>query len=192
MMFISDFDNNRIVGFPLGSFTATFLIGQTTFTSNSAATTASGLSGPWGLAFDSQDGVYVGDRANNRVVYFVSGSTTATLVYGQGGNFISGESGRSASTLNRPQGGNGNSGLPSCFPELTHLLEVALLSDGALAIADQFNSRTVVYSPARNTNAATLVYGQPDLVSRVSLSNPIGVAVDIAGSLLLFPILFLL
>jgi hypothetical protein len=40
-----------------------------------------------GIALDSSGDLYVADFGNYRVLYYPSGSTTATRGYGQGGSF---------------------------------------------------------------------------------------------------------
>jgi sugar lactone lactonase YvrE len=42
---------------------------------------------PYGVALDSSGNLYVADSYNNRVLFYPSGSTTATRVYGQLGSF---------------------------------------------------------------------------------------------------------
>src|SRR5579871_2295092 len=65
---------------------ATQVYGQPDFTTNTAnSVTAGSLNLPQGTALDANGGLYVVDSHDNRVLYYPSGSTTATRVYGQSG-----------------------------------------------------------------------------------------------------------
>jgi secreted PhoX family phosphatase len=71
----------------------------------------------------------VADLFGHRVLYYPAGSTTATRVYGQGGNLNSGTAnlgGVSAKSLNWPEG-------------------VAFDSSGNLYVVDDDNNRVVMY-----------------------------------------------
>ncbi|MEI7557099.1 MAG: hypothetical protein WCK19_17635, partial [Chloroflexota bacterium] len=97
-IYIADNANNRVLYYPatngIPDFTATRVYGQggdfTTGTNNKGTRTAISLYGPRGIALASDGGLYVADRDNNRVLYYSAGSTTATRVYGQGGDFTTG------------------------------------------------------------------------------------------------------
>ncbi len=74
-LFVGDTPNNRVVVYDTAAITdgeaAVNVLGQTTFTGLSAATTQSGLSAPYGIAYESGNGyAYVSDSANNRVMVF--------------------------------------------------------------------------------------------------------------------------
>ena len=71
-LIISDKGNNRLLVFdsPLANTVANQVIGQPDFFSNTAATTASGLASPKGLAVDRAGNLYVTDEDNNRVLRF--------------------------------------------------------------------------------------------------------------------------
>jgi len=61
--------------------TATKVWGQANYTNSSIpAPTASRLDRPTSVVTDSSGGIYVAERNNNRVLYFPSGSVTATRV----------------------------------------------------------------------------------------------------------------
>jgi hypothetical protein len=194
-LYVADYSNNRVLYYASGSATATRVYGQfssfsTTVTNNngsgvSGTPSANNLNGPTGLALDSGGNLYVADDTNNRVLYYASGSTTATRVYGQGGSFSSNtgnNGGISATSLNQPNG-------------------VALDSSGNLYVADWYNNRVLSY-PASGTitvmTTANHVYGQngsfttgllnntsgtANTVSATSLANPLGVALDSSGNL---------
>jgi hypothetical protein len=63
---------------------------------------ATSLSQPSGAAMDPSGGVYLADTFNHRVLYFPPRSSTASVVYGQGGSFTSNAAGLSASSLSSP------------------------------------------------------------------------------------------
>ncbi len=152
--------------------TATRVYGQ----NNNFGTTASGITAtsfytPTAVAVDSS-GVYVAESTNHRVLFFATGSTTATRVYGQGGSFVTAtqnNGGVSANSLNGPEG-------------------VAVDSTGVY-ISDTLNSRVLFY-PGTSTTA-TRVYGQGGSfgtptsnnggVSANSLNVPRGIFADGTG-----------
>ena len=128
-LYVADTSNNRVLYYPSGSIVPTKVYGQSDFTSSSTLNTSnSSLGGPNFLTLDSNGGLYV-STGENRVVYFPSGSTTATKVYGQGGSFtsrIQNNGGVSANSLSNPTG-------------------MAIDSIGRLYIADFGNSRILYY-----------------------------------------------
>ena len=85
-----------------------------------------------GVAVDSSGNLYVADYANNRVLFYPSGSTTATRVYGQGGSF----------TTSTAEQRRGQRQQLECNRE-----GVALDSSGNLYVADYANNRVLVYPP---------------------------------------------
>ncbi len=150
-------NSGRVLYYPSGTTTATVVYGQqgsfTTNTSNIAGVTANSLLGPTGLALDSSNGLYVADSGNNRVLYFPSGTTTPTRVYGQLGSFtnsIVDPRNVTADTLNNPTG-------------------LALDKNNGLYIADSSNNR-VLYFPS-GTIVPTKVYGQSDFTSSSTLTT---------------------
>ena len=86
-LYVADYGNNRVLYYPAGSTTATRVYGQggsfTTNTTNNGGISANSLDLPAAVALDGNDNLYVADQYNNRVLFYPSGSTTATLVYGQ-------------------------------------------------------------------------------------------------------------
>jgi uncharacterized delta-60 repeat protein len=175
-LYVADYANSRVLYFPAGSTTATRVYGQngsfSSSTANNGGISASTLFSPTDTLVDSSGGLYVTDSGNNRVLYFPSGSTTATRVYGQP-NFTSNTAnngGISANSLSSPD-------------------YLALDSSGGLYVSDYANSR-VLYFPAGSTTA-TRVYGQNGSfssntannggISANSLSNPEGMALDSSG-----------
>jgi hypothetical protein len=127
---------------------------------------------PKDIAVDSSGGIYVADSENNRVLYYPSGQTTPSRVYGQGNDFTTNninKNGLSADSLYLPTG-------------------VAVNNNGVY-IADKFNDR-VLYFQGFSDTTADIVYGQPNFnsdipnnggISANSLYNPWGVTVDSNG-----------
>jgi NHL repeat len=117
------------------STTADVVYGQlgsfTTNTPNNGGISANSLMGPARVVLDSSGNLYVADYYNSRVLFYPSGSTTATRVYGQGGSFTTGNAnngGISANSLYYPEG-------------------VGLDSSSNLYVADTENSRVLMYPP---------------------------------------------
>ena len=173
-LYIADTNNNRVLYFPAGSTTATRVYGQNgSFTTTQAGASATNLRGPQHALTDSAGNLYISDTGNNRVLFYPSGSTTATRVYGQGGNFSgSAENGGTSTTANT----------------LSHPAQLALDGSGNLYVADNQNQR-VLYYPAGSTTA-TRVYGQSgSFTSNAagtganSFNNPQALALDRGGNL---------
>jgi hypothetical protein len=137
-LYVADTINDRVLYFPYNSstgrasITADTVYGQggsfTSRTPNNGGVSATSLYSPVGLAPDDNGGLYVVDVANNRVLHFPAGSTTADAVYGQGGSFTASRSGTSATSLSNPEG-------------------VAVDASGDFYVADTSNNR-VLYFPA--------------------------------------------
>jgi len=176
-VYIADRSNHRVLFYVGTSTTASRVYGQLgNFTSgtwvgrNNGGISANSLFSPVGVAVDGSNNVYISDTSNNRVLFYVGTSTTASRVYGQLGNFTSGPSnngGISANSLSFPNG-------------------VAVDSSNNVYIADSSNHRVLIYVGTSTT--ATRLYGQlgsftsgtPNNggISANSLSFPDGVAFD--------------
>jgi sugar lactone lactonase YvrE len=178
-LYVADDNNSRVLFFPAGSTTATRVYGQsgsfTSNTQNNGGVSANSLWGPSAVALDGGGNLYVADNVNSRVLFYPSGSTTATRVYGQNGSFTTGTAnngGVSANSLNQPTG-------------------LALDSSGDLYVADNLNNRVLFYP--YNSTTATQVYGQGGSftsnlannggVSANSLNSPLALTVDSSGDL---------
>ena len=176
-LYVADTGNNRVLYYLKGSMTATRVYGQggsfTTNTVNNGGVTANSLGGPTDIAVDSGNGVYIADTQNNRVLFYLSGSTTATRVYGQSGSFITNTAnngGISANSLSNPNA-------------------LTLDSAGNLYVSDSRNNRVLVYSSG--STAATTVYGQAGLfngagftpITASSLNTPTDLSLDSSGNL---------
>jgi uncharacterized protein (TIGR03437 family) len=175
-LWVSDGGNHRVLRFNAAVLDSIFpeadiVIGQQDFTSaraNRGATSlsASGLDTPYGLAFDPQDNLYVGDSNNTRVLKFAppfSSESAATAVYGQA-NF--GSRGvplqASATTMARPAG-------------------IAVDQSGALYVSVPLDHRVLVFAPnASSGSAAREVLGQGDFST--TRANPTSFPFASAGT----------
>lgn len=152
-VYIADAGNNRVLYFPGQATTATRVYGQNgSFTSVAGGTSASALNNPSGIFHDG-NGLFVTDASNHRVLYFAGTATTASRVYGQGGNFNVGTAnngGASANSLNSPN---------SVFAD-----------SSGVYIADSLNHRVLFY-PGTSTTA-TRVYGQNGSFTSITSNSP--------------------
>ncbi|EQA38269.1 NHL repeat protein, partial [Leptospira inadai serovar Lyme str. 10] len=85
-LYVADAYNDRALYFPPGSTTATKVFGQPNFNSN-ALVPGNGTNsnwGIWGIRAGNADDVYMTDYNNNRILYYPSGSSFATRIYGAG------------------------------------------------------------------------------------------------------------
>jgi sugar lactone lactonase YvrE len=180
-LWVVDFNNNRVLQYkpPFATgMNASLVIGQANFTASGAATTSSGLSSPFYIAFDASGDLWVADAGNNRVLEFMAPLATngmaASLIIGQA-NFTSAGAAAppTAGSLNGPAG-------------------IAFDSTGNLWIGDLFNNRVLEFIPSFTTGMnASLVLGQtlfttttaPTPPTVNSLSAPVGVAFDLSGNL---------
>jgi sugar lactone lactonase YvrE len=152
-MYVADSGNNRVLYFPVNSQTATRVYGQSgsfvTNIANNGGISANSLKSPSFVVVDSTDGLYITDTFNNRILYYTSGSTTASRVYGQGGVFTT-------DTL-------------VFTPSATNLNFVTFSAGGSLALDS--NNNLYVTEPARarvlvfpnGSTTSNRVYGQAGL-----------------------------
>jgi len=136
------------------AYTPIALYGQADYSSNSAnrggSASAESFNFPLGIVVDANDGLYVADRDNHRVLYFANdGNMTADKVYGQFGDFT---------THISNNDGQGNSGKPSA-DSLSMPTAVGVDSQGGLYIADRDNHRVLYFANDGDTTADR-VYGQ--------------------------------
>jgi len=167
-LLVADALNNRVLFFPKGTTTATRSYGQNNLFNSAVANlggiSATSLNRPLSVRADASNDIYIVDTSNNRVLFYVGTSTTASRVYGQP-NFATsnGNAGISASSLSSPS-------------------DVAIDNFGNVYICDNNDNRILVYGGA--STVASRVIGQTSFttgtegLSASSLSLPTGIAVD--------------
>lgn len=181
-LYVADSSNCRVLQFQAPLTTngkaASLVFGEPDLNTSACQSTQAGLRIPVGVALDGSGNLWVADYSLSRVVEYelpFSSGMKASQVIGQP-NFTS-------SGCN--QGGISDTTL--CFPE-----HIAFDSAGNLWVADQINSRVLMYPKANLTTngaAATVVIGQPNFASsdcntsQNGLCAPSGVAFDSGGNL---------
>lgn len=178
---ISDETNNRVLIWNTVPTTsgaaADVVLGQVDFTSNSAATTASGLQQPRGVYWHGSN-LWVADKGNNRVLRYTNPTTSgqsASLVLGQA-DFTSSGAATTSTGMSDPTG--------------------VLIYAGKLLVADTTNNRVLVWSAVPSSNGAAASYalgqasGGANLTSATAattaagMSAPYSMAVTSTGNLL--------
>ncbi len=179
-LFVADYGNNRVLIYTLGSDNSfivrvpDYVLGQSNFYSNAAATTQSGMRLPIGLAYDdTTDRLYVADSSNGRVLVFdlanIANGMSASYVLGQA-TFTASDAATTQSTM-RPVSSMG----------LT--LDA---STNRLFVADNVNNRVLIFSISTLSNGmnADYVLGQSTFTAsgaattQTGMSGPRAVTVD--------------
>lgn len=183
-LWVSDYLNNRVLRFDDASSKVTGsaadgVLGQGTFSTGSAGSTAQKMNGPVGVFVDEGGRLWVTDRLNHRVLRFDGAASkpngaSADGVLGQP-DFTSNASGLSSTAMNRPMG-------------------VYADTAGHVWVCEDDNNRALRFDAASgkaNGAAADGVLGQADFttnlksLSRNGVSNLRGVFGDVAGRLYL-------
>ncbi len=162
-LYVSDSSNHRVLFYPSGSTTATRVYGQngsfTTGSANNGGLTANSLNVPTSLALDASNNLYICDHTNSRILFYPSGSTTATRVYGQFGSFTCNVSNNNGSCSSGTLSAN----------NLFSPHSIAIDSGDNLYVSDAHNNR-LLYYPSSSTTA-TRVYGQNGSFSSSTINN---------------------
>jgi sugar lactone lactonase YvrE len=178
-LYVADSENHRVLVYqpPLSNgMDASSVIGQLDMTSNTPTTSDTGLSYPTDVEHDSQGNLYVADSENNRVLLFATGTTTASIVFGQQGDF----------TANAPN----NGGLSA--DSLANPLGVAVDGSDNLIIADRGNERVLFFqAPPTHDTTADQVIGQESTTTLQaslaadadSFSGPVDMLIDESNQL---------
>lgn len=157
-LWVAEYDNSRVLKFAnvsnlTNGAAATTVLGQPSFDSSLAATTATGMKFPSAVLVDAAGSLWVAEYLNFRVLRF---DNAATLANGAPANGVLGQVDFTSNTVNTTAGK---------FAEPTAL---ALDPDGTLFIAN-FNNNRVIYhrNPASKANGADAdgVIGQADFTS---------------------------
>lgn len=143
---------------------ASLVLGQADFTSVVAATTASGMNNPFGVAVDPISGkIFVADTSNHRVLRFDDAASKANGALADGvlgqPDFASNNQDSTASTMRFPHG-------------------VAVDSAGRLWVADQENQRVLRFDEALIptiswATPAAITYGTPLSAAQLNASTSV-------------------
>ena len=180
MFAVADAENNRVLvwkSLPLtNNLAADFVVGQPDFTSFTSGkyglygfqhghASATSLRAPSGVFFDANNGLWVADTGNDRVLYYgpITGNgQPAKFALGQASLDVDAQSiytvKTTASTLFAP---------------------ASVMSDGQrLIVADNYQNRVLIWSklPTTNGEPADIVIGQKDFTS--NYSNTLSATVD--------------
>ncbi len=167
-LFVGDTGNNRVMVFSTSSIAtgmnASYVIGQSTFGTATAATTQGGLNSPGDTSYDPvSQYLYVVDGGSNRVTVY----NLASIANGMNASFVLGQStytangtGLTQSTLNAPAGVDATGSL--------------------IWVCDYSNNRILGFSKngLANGNKAVMVLGQSNFttntsaVSQTTLAGP--------------------
>jgi sugar lactone lactonase YvrE len=174
-LWVADTENNRVLEYDLpfsDGMQASLVLGQGSFTSSGAATTATGMMGPTEVAFNPAGDLWVADSFNNRILEFAP-----PFQAGASAHYVLGQSDY-VSTLLDGQG------------QLYSPTSVTLDSSGDLWVADAQDNRVVEYTAPLSTGMnATLAIGQASLTLSASgggkggLSSPFDAVFDQSGNL---------
>ncbi|MCX6117304.1 MAG: NHL repeat-containing protein [Proteobacteria bacterium] len=172
-LYVADPPNNRVLVWntipTVTAQSASFALGQTNLTSNTAATAATGMISPSGVTSDGSK-LFVTDTGNFRVLVWNSLPTAS----GAAANFALGQTNLTTSTSNQ---GTAATGSVLWSPS-------EVFSDGLkLYVADTRNNRILVWNsiPTTSGQPANFAIGQPNL-TEVAYLNP-----GITGSSMCLP-----
>ncbi len=159
-LWVSDSNFNRVLEFvpPFSTgMSASLELGQPLATAFTSSVTqiqipsASSLTSPVGLTFDSKGNLWVADHGNNRVLEYVEPFTSgmaATTVVGQP-NFTQVAANQNATN--------------SAANTLSSPFGVSFDSSGNLVVTDAYNNRVLIFAPPfSNGMSASSVVGQPN------------------------------
>lgn len=179
-LFMTDTNNNRVLVFDTASITdgenAVHVLGQTLYTTNTPATTQSGLRAPRGLGYDpATKRLFVADTGNNRVMVF--DADPATITNGENASKVLGQTlfttATAATTQSGMSGPQGN-----------------IVYDGVnnrLLINDVENNRVLIHNNGSvgsltNGQNADVVLGQTLFTTSTSNTTRNGLNMDVATS----------
>ncbi len=189
-VFVADFSNNRVLRFASvaalsNGAAAEGVLGQANFTSNTLATTQSGMKNPVGINFDSSGRLWVAEWSNHRVLRF---DNAASKPNGANADGVLGQDNFTSGTANKG-GVTSQSGMKNPT-------DVFLDSGGRLWVVDEFNHRILRFdNAASKPNGANAdgVLGQDNftsgtankggVTSQSGMNTPIGTTIDSSGRL---------
>lgn len=171
LLFVADSSNNRVLVFNVLAISngenAVNVLGQSSYTTNTAATSQTGLRSPRGVAVGGSNRLFVADTTNNRVMVF----NISTITNGEAAVNVLGQSSYTTSTA-----ATSSTGLRA--PE-----DVIAEASTRLFVGDTNNHRIMVFDivSISNGEAAVNVLGQTTFTAgsaattQARLSSPTGV-----------------
>lgn len=170
-IYVADQSNNRVrkITVATGVVTTVAGTGAAAFSGDGGGATSASLKGPYGIAVDSADNIYVADMNNHRIRKITVATGVITTVAGNGVNDFAGDGGpATAASLSIPSG-------------------IAFDGAGNMYVADQGNARVrrvtlatgIISTVAGNGTVGFAGDGGP--ATSASLSNPTSIAIDGAG-----------
>ncbi|MCL5006970.1 MAG: peptidoglycan-binding protein [Patescibacteria group bacterium] len=181
-LFVADSYYNRVLVFNVATSTisnnenASYVLGQSSFTTDVATTTQSGLNAPLTVSYDPTfSRLFVADYGNNRVLVF--NAATSTISNNENASYVLGQTGFT------------NNGSATTQSGLRNPRDLAYDSINArLFVSDSPNNRVLVFNVATSTISngenASYVLGQVNFVAAASaasqsgMTSPIGLAYD--------------
>jgi sugar lactone lactonase YvrE len=187
-VWVADRANNRVLRYDdaaskANGAVANGVLGQSDFSSTTSGTTGSTMSAPWGVSLDVNGRLWVADRSNSRVLRFDNAAVKAN---GASADGVLGQVSLTASAYAKTRAGLGE-------PR-----GVAVDASGRLYVADEGNTRVMVYdNAAAKANGANAdnIFGQIDFTSDAasspptanSLNYPLSLFIDNANSTVWIP-----
>ncbi|CAF1128199.1 unnamed protein product [Rotaria sordida] len=147
ILYICDYNNNRIQRWLLGATNGTTVAGQS---DGSAGAGSNQLHQPGGIDFDNNGYMYVADSGNDRVQRYAPNSNNGTTVAGSAGN-----EGSATNELHQP-------------------ISVVVDDNFNMFISDMGNKRVVKWA-ANTTNGTILIDGSSNGAANGQLKNPYGI-----------------
>jgi sugar lactone lactonase YvrE len=178
-LFIAEQNNMRVrkVNLSTGIIMTVAGNGFTGFSGDGGPATSASLGGPFGVAVDGSGNLFIANRGINRIRKVILSTGIITTVAGNGSLGFSGDGGPATSaSLNDPLG-------------------VAVDGGGNLFITDRGNHRVRMVNLSTGTimtvagNGFTGFSGDGGSATSASINNPVGVAVDGSGNLLIADVL---
>lgn len=181
-LWVADYDNSRILRFDAAAnkangANADGVLGQATFTSNTIATSQSGMHYPFNVVVDAQGRLWVADYSNSRILRFDAAASKAN---GANADGVLGQPDYTSSIYAATQN------------RMDYPTGIEVDTQGTLWVADYANSRVLRFAAAASkANGANAdgVLGQNNFTTRTAATSqsgmayPTGVKVDANGTL---------